>query len=102
MPLVRAVGNYFDNSGSFIRRVAQWVGPSSYVTGGEDVSPSVFGMGSIAAILVTSINSGSAIRVGAWNRTTGKLQWFVPNTGAEVGAGVDLSTFTGCIEVIGN
>jgi hypothetical protein len=102
MPFTRAVGNYFDHSGSFIRRVAQWTGPAAYVTGGEDVSPAIFGMGSIAAILITSITDGTTIRIGAWNRATARLQWFVPNTNVEVANGVNLSTFTGCVEVIGN
>ena len=50
MPLDRSVGNYFDSSGSFIRRVARWTGPNPYVTGGEKADASVFGMGKIVAI----------------------------------------------------
>ena len=47
MPLDRSVGNYFDSSSGHLLRVARWTGPASYATGGEDVSPAVFGLGKI-------------------------------------------------------
>jgi hypothetical protein len=103
MPLDRRVGNYFDHSGSFSRRVARWSGSSSYTTGGEDVSPAVFGLGSIVAILTsTAVDAaGVNLRYPVWNPTTQKLQWFAATGGTEIAAATDLSGFSCGIEVIG-
>lgn len=103
MPLDRsAVKNYFDTTGAELLRVGRWTGPASYATGGEDVSPSVFGLGYVNAVVAAVITDGTSFRIGAWNITTGKLQWMVPNTNVEVANAVNLSTFTGAIVVFGN
>lgn len=103
MPLDRSVGNYFDNTHAHLVRVARWTGPVSYATGGEDVSPAVFGLGKVIALVgLAVITDGTTVRIGAWNIATGKIQWFVPNTNAEVAAAVNLSTFTGSLVVFGN
>lgn len=102
MPLDRTVGNYFDNTHAHLLRVARWTGPASYGTGGEDVSPSVFGLGKIVALPPVVITDGVSFRVGVWNIATGKLIWMVPNTNVEVAAAVNLSTFTGALVVYGN
>jgi hypothetical protein len=102
MPLDRSVGNYFDNTHAHLMRVARWTGPASYVTGGEDVSPAVFGLGKIIAITGIHITDGVTFRAGVWNVATQRLQWMVPNTNVEVAGGVNLSTFTGSIVVYGN
>jgi len=101
MPLSRTVGNYFDSSGSFIRRVERWAGPTSYVTGGEVVTPSVFGLGTIIAALFGVASDGTSTRLVWWNPTTNRLMWFVPNTNVEVANGTNLSTFSAQYEVIG-
>lgn len=103
MPLTRTIGNYFDGSNSFQRRVERWTGPTSYVTGGEIVTPSVFGLGTLLAFLpAPALNAaGTAIRTAVWNPVTNRLMWFVTNTGVEVANGTDLSTFTFQYEVIG-
>lgn len=82
------------------RQIVQYTGPVLYAAGGEAVDPKQVRMGKVFAILGAVITSGSAIRVGVYVPSTGKLQWFVPNTGAEVGA-VDLSTFSGRLEFVG-
>ena len=102
MPLDRSVGNYFDNTNAHLLRVARWSGPASYVAGGEDVSPSVFGVGKVIALVAAVITDGATVRIGAWNIATGKLQWIVPNTNAEVAGAVNLSTFSGAVVVFGN
>ena len=102
MPLDRSVGNYFDNTHAHLVRVARWTGPTSYVTGGEDVSPAVFGLGKIIAIVGLMITDGTTMRIGVWNIATQKLQYIVPNTNAEVANATNLSTFTGGIVVFGN
>jgi hypothetical protein len=102
MPLDRSIGNYFDNTHAHLLRVARWKGPSSYVTGGEDVSPSVFGLGKVIAISVGNATDGTNLREVAWNPATQKLQWFVGTTGVEVAGAVDLSTYTLGLVVFGN
>lgn len=100
MPVDRSVGNYYDSSSSFLRRVARWTGPNPYVAGGEPVTPATFGLGKIVAILTsTATNAAGAPRTVAYNAATGKLMWF-DAAGAE--AAGDLSAFSAGIEVIGN
>jgi hypothetical protein len=105
MPLDRTVGNYFDSSSSFLRRVAQWKGPASYSTGGEAVSASTFGLGKIVVILSgTAVDATTGVRLPVYNPTTGKLAWYLfdgTNGITEVAAGQNLSTFSAPIEVIG-
>lgn len=102
MPLDRSVGNYFDNTHAHLVRVGRWTGPVAYVTGGEDVSPAVFGLGKIIAFGGLIITDGITCRIGVWNITTQKLQWIVPNTNAEVANAVNLSAFSGSLIVFGN
>jgi len=103
MPLTRTIGNYFDSSGSFVRRVERWSGPSSYVTGGEVLSAATLGFGILVAFTpAPALNAaGTAIRTVVWNPVTNRLMWFVTDTGLEVANGVDLSTFTFQYEAIG-
>jgi hypothetical protein len=104
MPLDRTIGNYFDSSASFLRRVAQWKGPASYVAGGEAVSAATFGLGKIVALLSgTAVDAAGAVRLATYNPTTGKIAWYVDGAAGfvEVAGGVNLSTFSAPIEVIG-
>lgn len=100
MPLDRSIGNYFDSSGSFIRRVAQWKGPNPYAAGGELANASTFGLGKIVAIFFGNFTDGATYRVPAYNPTTGKVMIFTA-AGVEIAGGVDLSTFSTSVEVIG-
>lgn len=104
MPLDRTVGNYFDASSSFLRRVARWTGPASYVSGGEPVTAATFGLGKIVALLGgAAVDGAGAIRLAVYNPTTGKIAWYVDGADGfvEVAGGVNLSTFSSPIEVIG-
>lgn len=101
MPLVRSVGNYFDHSGNFNRRIERWTGPASYATGGEDCSPSTFGLGQIVRGINGIASDGTTVRLIWWNPATNKLMWFVPNTNVEVAAAVNLSAFSVQFEVVG-
>lgn len=102
MPLTRSIGNYFDASGSFLRRVERWTGPSSYATGGETCSASTFGLGTLIKGPNGIAFDGTNVRLVVWQPSTNKLLWFVPNTGAEVANGVDLSAYSLQFEVVGN
>jgi hypothetical protein len=46
-------------------------------------------------------DSGANIRIGVYDFTNQRLRIFIPNTGAEVANGIDLSTYTSRVEVIG-
>lgn len=102
MPMDRSVGNYFDASNSFIRRVARWTGPSSYATGGEAAPPSLFGLGTVVAASFTPAIDAAGVntRTVVWNPTTQKLQWFSA-PGTEVVAATDLSGYRCQFEIIG-
>jgi hypothetical protein len=82
------------------RQVAAYAGPASYVTGGDPMVPADVRMGKLFAVLGT-ISNGTAVLIPWWNTTTGTLLFFVPNTGAQVANGVDLSTYVGNLEFIG-
>jgi hypothetical protein len=104
MPLDRTIGNYFDSSSSFLRRVAQWKGPNPYVTGGEPITAATFGLGRIIVINGSvAVDAAGAIRLAVYNPTTSKIAWYVDGAAGfvEVAGGVNLSTFSGGIEVIG-
>ena len=89
-----------DKSATFLRKVVRWAGPASYATGGETLDPQDTGLGRVRAV-VGVISNGSAVRIPYLSVSTQKLQWYVPNTGAEVANAVDLSTFVGQVELIG-
>lgn len=78
-------------------REEQYTGPASYVTGGDPVNaPTELGLGEVFGVYGI-ISDGSAVRVPFFDYTNQKILWFIPNTGAEVGAGVNLSTFSGTL-----
>lgn len=89
-----------DKSASFHRKVVRWTGPASYTTGGETLDPDNTGMGRVRAV-VGVISNGSAVRVPWLDVANQTLLWFIPDTGAQVANGVDLSTFVGQLEIIG-
>jgi len=104
MPLDRSVGNYFDSSSSFLRRVAVWKGPNPYATGGEAVTAATFGLGRILAFLPgTAVDAAGAVRTLFYNPVTQKIQWvsYGASGASEVANGTDLSTFAAPFEVIG-
>lgn len=82
-------------------RQVRYTGPASYATGGDPVNASSeLGMAEVY-LVVGNIGSGSAIRLPFFDYATQKIQWFIPNTGAEVANAVDLSTFVGTVTFYG-
>lgn len=70
-------------------------GPSSYATGGISHPAKDVGLGVVDIMPEVILHSGTAVRIAVYDYTTEKYVVYVPNTGAEVANGVDLSTFTG-------
>lgn len=86
-----------DRMNDRVVREVQYTGPASYTTGGESVNSAAdLGMGEVFGVYGT-IGDGSAIRIPFFDYTNQTIQWFIPNTGAEVANGVDLSTFSGTL-----
>jgi hypothetical protein len=100
MPVDRSVGNYFDSSSSFLRRVARWNGPASYTTGGEVVEASSFGLSKVVALLITTARSATGLAFPVYDYATGRLLWY-DIAGAQIANGVNLSAYQAGIEVIG-
>lgn len=90
-----------DVAGIRLRRVVQLTGDTSYPTGGYSLTPGDVKLGVIEHFPTVAITDGTTIRIGVYNYTTQKLQFFVPNTNVEVANAVDLSTFSARVEVIG-
>lgn len=102
---VNPVVNPIQYEGQAITQIVDITGPVSYSTGGFS-----FGGGSNGLIVGTirhvelelMLKSDvSAVRLAVWNPTTQKIAVFIPNTGAEVAAAVDLSTFVARAKVSG-
>lgn len=87
-----------------LRYIFEVTGPASYTntgtwaTSGEATN---FGITVERLASFTIDNGAGTFRIVTYDYTTGRLHAFVPNTGAEVANGVDLSTFTGRLEVTG-
>lgn len=78
----------------------KYTGPASYVTGGEAVGEADLGV--TPEVMPTLLaHSGSAVRLLVYDYTNKKYLWYVPNTGAEVANGTDLSTFVARGVVVG-
>ena len=72
----------------------------SYVTGGEPIDAAALGLSFVFGVYGT-LSNGSAVLVGNFDFANQRMRWFVPNTGAEVGNGTDLSTYTGTLLITG-
>lgn len=104
MPTIdRTIGAFFDASTSRLRRIGNYVGPASYVTGGDPFLPADVAMGRIEQIdFSTAVNvAGSLFRTLVWNPATNKVIWLDITNGAEIGNGTDLSGFSARFEAIG-
>ena len=96
-----ATAAFFDKGATTERRVFKYTGPTSYATGGDSLVPEELALSKISAICNKTIGNGTSVRIGWYDFTAKKILWFVPNTGAEVANGTDLSGYTARMEVIG-
>lgn len=103
-PIVNAKGY----EGQKLTEIVDVNGPVSYTTGGFPLPSSTANaapfMGTVEVVLggeVFRAADGASVRLGAWVTTTKKMQLFVPETGAEVANGVDVSTYKARVKLIG-
>lgn len=94
-----------DVFGGHLFGAGDYSGPTSYVQGGDTVSRKQFGFENSIITLIGSLDQSQTYRlepkpvqndVTAW-----RLVWTVLATGAEAGANVNLSGFTGRLSAIG-
>lgn len=97
----RTVARYQDVRGIRKARVLLYTGPASYVTGGDPFTENDVDLSHIEIAPSHLAWNGTAVRLVVWDRVNKKYVWYVPNTGAEVAAAVDLSAFSCVIEVAG-
>jgi hypothetical protein len=99
----RTIGAFFDSSQGRLRRIGGYIGPSSYVTGGDAFLPADVAMGRIEHLDISNAldAAGANMRILVWNSVTQKVMWFVSTTGVEVANGVDVSGFAARFEAIG-
>lgn len=100
MGTINKIGDFQDRSGSYVRRIFQYAGPSSYATGGDSLTPESIGLGKIEALLGLTITNGTNVYWGHYNRSTKKILWYSA-TATEIANATDLSAFTGHFEAIG-
>jgi len=96
----------YDNAGIRNRRIVTYTGPNPYVAGGDPFTPAEVKLKMIESFggangVVASNAAFTAVRIVLYDYTNAVCRWFIPNTGAEVAAGVDLSGFSARVEVAG-
>lgn len=101
MPAFTFAATRVQDMGATTRRpLVAYTGPASYATGGDTAVKTAAGLGKILAVLGLLISDGTLTYVGWYNPTTDAILWF-DMVGAQVANAVDLSTFTGTFEIIG-
>lgn len=95
------VARYMDDAGIRRRRIVQITGPVSYPTGGFSFAASLVNCGALELAPNLLLSSGTAVRLAVYDYTNSKYLVFVPNTGAEVANGTDLSSFSTRSEFVG-
>ena len=81
-------------------------GPSSYVAGGQDVSPTALtsysAISAVVYLLIPVILGDDTTYYAQWDQANDKLVWFVTATDAEVTGTTDIDAFTVRALVIGS
>lgn len=92
---------YRDKTATYERRIFNWIGPASYVTGGEVTDLlAAFGLGRVPLVICQPASNGTDIRIPRWNPTTSKMQWY-DLAGNEVANAVNLSAYSFRAEALG-
>ncbi len=104
MAIDRSIGQYHDASNARLRKIGRITGPSSYVTGGDPITPGGIGMGTIECLHFEDASNAALTAIYSlfYNRVTGNVLWLNFATGAEAVAGTDLSGYSARFEAIGH
>lgn len=101
----RSIGAYHDSSNARMRKIGGYVGPASYVAGGDPISPTDFGMGRIEHLDLGVATNGTLYRALVFlpNVATGGgvIRWLDATNGTEIAGGINLSAYTARFEAIG-
>jgi hypothetical protein len=94
---------YHDSSSARIRKIGGYIGPASYVSGGDPIAGADLGMGRIELMIFTPATNGTLFVYPVWvpTPTGGIVKWLVGTTGVEVAGGVNLAAYTCRFEAIG-
>jgi hypothetical protein len=95
---------YHDSSSARIRKIGAYIGPASYVSGGDPISGGDLGMGRVELMIFTPATNGTLFIYPVWVPVapgSGLIKWLVGTTGVEVAGGVNLSAYTARFEAIG-
>lgn len=101
MPTITRNGQDVDVSGMHRTFTAIYTGPASYVTGGDPFVAADVKLGTLQHVDFGIATNGSATRLLTYDRTNGKVMWWVPSTGAEVANAQDMSAYTCTFEAVG-
>lgn len=101
--IVKSFGPFHDKSHSYTRKVGGYVGPATYVTGGDPFAAGDLGLGRIELMLFTPASNGTLFIYPVWvpAGTGGAVKWLIGATGVEVSGGANLSGYTARFEAIG-
>lgn len=97
----RTIGPYHDASNARIRKIGRFVGPASYATGGDPLTPASLGLSFVEVIHFEPFTNGTVIIFGEYEVAAQTVK-FYDLTGAEIAALTDLSTYAARFEAIGH
>lgn len=96
----RTVGAYHDSSNARIRKIGNYTGPASYVTGGDPFTPAEIGVGRLEMVTFECASNGTDLRLVRYDYTNNKAKWF-DLAGAEIANATALNAYTARFEAIG-
>jgi len=96
----RTIGAYHDSSNARIRKIGNYTGPASYVSGGDPLTPGDLGMGRIEMLNFEHATNGTDLRLVRYDYTAQKVKWF-DLAGAELAGAAALSGYSVRFEAIG-
>ena len=100
--ITRTIGAFHDASNSRIRKIGQYTGPASYVTGGDALAPSDLGVSHIELLLFEpAVNATPKTFTLVYDTANKKILWMDPTTGLEVANATVLSGYSARFEAIG-